>query len=148
MSGEVVRAAIMRHFAADADSSRGILATATDLEGNVSLRDDPVGSVYWLPLYAMLSRDDSTYRRTVRRVDRGDVTERGESLAGTCARLVGPDGPAVLDWLRRADLDRGVAAELIDEKGMALANGGDAALSGLVAYAAWYAVSVLGISPG
>jgi hypothetical protein len=53
----------------------------------------------------------------------------------------------VLQWLRRAPLDNGFAAELVDDDGRAVGNGGDAALSGLLAYTAWYAVHVLGIEP-
>ena len=53
----------------------------------------------------------------------------------------------MLQWLRRAPLDDGVAAEQVDEAGRAVGNGGDAALSGLLAYIAWYAVHVLGVEP-
>ena len=49
--------------------------------------------------------------------------------------------------LRRAPLDNGVAAEVLDEAGRAAGNGGDASLSGLVAYTVWYAVHVLGVQP-
>ena len=53
----------------------------------------------------------------------------------------------MLQWLRRAPLDNGFAAERVDEGGKATENGGDAALSGLLAYTAWYAVHVLGVTP-
>lgn len=143
-SGEVVRAAIIRNFSSDADASRSALATASDLAGTTSLLDDPVGSVFWIPLYQMLSRDSSTYRRTVRRIDAPAVDT---ILSAQCARLIGPDASAVLEWLRRAELDNGVAAELLDEESVAIGNGGDAALSGLLAYSVWYAVNVLGVAP-
>jgi len=39
----------------------------------------------------------------------------------------------VLEWLRRAPLDGGVAAEFVDADGRAVANGGDASLAGLLA---------------
>jgi hypothetical protein len=61
-----------------------------------------------------------------------------------CARLIGPSASEALDWLRRAPLDGGVGAELVDESGRATGNGGDAAVSGMVAYMAWYAVHALG----
>jgi len=61
------------------------------------------------------------------------------------ARLVGPDAAGALAWLRRATLDGGVAAEVVDETGAAVANGGDAALAGLLAYTVWYAVHALGL---
>lgn len=147
-NADAVRAAIMRQFATDKDSSRTLLSTATDLAGNVSMRDDPVGSVYWLPLYHMLSRDDSIYRRTVRRVERPESEPARLDLAERCATLIGPDAAKTLEWLRRADLDGGFAAEFVDEDGLALGNGGDASLSALVAYSVWYAVTVLGIPAG
>jgi len=63
-----------------------------------------------------------------------------------CARLNGPNGPRALDWIRRAPLDGGFAAEHVDSEGRAIDNGGDAALSGLIAYTVWYAVHALGVS--
>jgi hypothetical protein len=140
--GDAVRAAILRQFAVARDSTRSVLATAIDLNGESSSVDDPVGSVYWLPVYETLSRDDSTYRRTVRRLDDRIAPFH---VATECAQLVGPDGAAALDRLRRATMDNGVAAEYINEAGDAVMNGGDAALSGLVAYTVWYAVHALGV---
>ena len=70
------------------------------------------------------------------------------SLVREIARLLGPDADAVLQWLRRAPLDGGLAAALVDEQGNATANGGDAALSGLLAATVWYAVHALGVSAG
>jgi len=147
-NADAVRAAITRQFATDKDSSRTLLVTATDLAGATSMRDDPVGSVFWLPLYHMLSRDDSIYRRTVRRLEQSDADAAHINLAERCATLMGPDAAKTLEWLRRADLDGGLAAEFVDADGMAVGNGGDASLSALIAYAVWYAVSVLGIPAG
>lgn len=142
--GEVVRAAARRHLALDRDTARAALAVSADLRGEFALDDDPVESVYWLPVYQMFGRDDSLYRRTVRRVD---TASSDASLAARCARLVGPDATTTLDWLRRAALDNGIAAECVSADGSAAAGGGDAALSGLVAYTVWYAVTVLGVTP-
>jgi hypothetical protein len=89
-----------------------------------------------------VDRSDSVYRRTVK-----GLGARPALLAEQCARLLGPDAPQVLQWLRRAPLDNGLAAERVDEGGRAVGNGGDAALSGLLAYSAWYAVHVLGVEP-
>ena len=140
--GDVVRAALLRHFAVERDTSHTFLAAAADLNGAVGVVDDPVGSAYWLPLYETLSRDDSTYRRTVRRLAPPDPPTY---VAFECAQLLGPEGAAVLDRLRRATMDNGVAAERLDEQGLAVGNGGDAGLSGLIAYAVWYAVHALGV---
>jgi hypothetical protein len=138
---EAVRAAIRRHFVI-AREGKDTYASAVDLAGGVSLEDDPLGSALWLPLYDTVARQDSTYRRTVKAIG----TEP-RSLAQQCARLIGPEAPAVLQWLRRAALDGGIAAEEVDADGRARANGGDAALSGLLAWSVWYAVNALGERP-
>ena len=67
------------------------------------------------------------------------------ALVRQIGRLLGPEGPDVLEWLRRAPLHGGVAAEIVDEGGAAVSNGGDAALSGLLASTAWHAMHVLGM---
>jgi hypothetical protein len=134
---EAVRAAIRRHFAVE--GSRGSLASAVDLAGGLTATDDPAASALWLPLYETIERQDSSYRRTVRAIGRD-----AGSLAQECGRLLGPDATGVLQWLRRATLDGGFAAEIVDADGRAIANGGDAALSGLLAWTAWYAVHALG----
>jgi hypothetical protein len=134
---EAVRAAIRRHFAVE--GSRGSLASAVDLAGGLTAIDDPAASALWLPLYETIERQDSSYRRTVRAIARD-----AGSLAQECGRLLGPDATGVLQWLRRATLDGGFAAEVVDAEGRAISNGGDAALSGLLAWSAWYAVHALG----
>jgi hypothetical protein len=104
--------------------------------------------VYLIPLYHMLSRDDSIYRRTVRRTDPSVPASQYVHVAERCAWLLGPDAAGAIDWLRAATLDDGRAAEFADESGHAIGNGGDASLSALIAYFAWYATSVLGVIPG
>ena len=138
---EAVRAAIRRHFVVEREG-KDRYASAVDLAGGISLDDDPLGSTFWLPLYDTVARHDSTYRRTVK-----SFNGEPRSLAQQCARLIGPEAPAVLQWLRRAPLDGGFAAEEVDADGRARANGGDAALSGLLAWSVWYAVNALGEKP-
>jgi hypothetical protein len=134
-----VRAALRRHFAVDR-GGKARLASAIDLAGGASLEDDPVGSLLWLPLYEALDRDDSLYRRSVRA-----VSNDAGALLPQLARLLGPDAPEVLIWLRRAVLDNGIAAEFVDKDGAATGNGGDAALAGLLAHTLWYAAHALGL---
>jgi hypothetical protein len=134
-----VRAAIKRHFAPDRDP-KGKLASSVDLVGHRSDEDVASASALWLPLYETLDRQDSLYRRTVKAIP-GDSS----SLVRQIGRLLGPDGEKVLEWLRRAPLHGGLAAEIVDESGLAVSNGGDAALSGLLAATAWHAVHVLGM---
>jgi TPR repeat protein len=115
---------------------------ASDLGENGENISGPSAALYWLPYYDLLGRDDSLYRRTVKPLE----TVETDALFTWCARLVGPDGSRALEWLRRAPLDGGLAAEVVDADGRATANGGDAALSGLIAFTAWYAVNALGVS--
>jgi hypothetical protein len=138
---DAVRAGITRHFVIEA-AGKSTFASAIDLAGSTSMFDDPAASTFWLPLYDAVARQDSTYRRTVKAID---VTP--QSLAQQCARLIGPDASTVLQWLRRAPLDNGWAAETIDVDGRAVSNGGDAALSGLLAWTVWYAINALGERP-
>lgn len=138
---DAVRAALRRHFVLGR-AEKTTFAAAVDLAGASSADDDATGSALWLPLYDAVERSDSTYRRTVKG---GGAAPR--QLAQHCARLIGPDAAATLQWLRRAPLDNGVAAEEVDDAGRASGNGGDAALSGLLAWSAWYSVHALGTSP-
>jgi len=138
---EAVRAALKRHFSRDQDG-KSTYASAVDLNGNAVLADDPLASVYWLPVYEVVDRNESTYRRTVRAAS----TDR-RFLVQQCARLLGPDGAEVMKWVRRAPLDDGFAAEQVDENGRAEANGGDASVAGLLAHTLWYAVHALGVTP-
>jgi hypothetical protein len=137
---EAVRASALRHFSIEGTDGRVRLVSSSDLEAGKNLADDPSASVYWLPYFHLIGRDDSRYRRTVKQWE----ARSPEQLVARCARLVGPSTSEVLDWLRRAPLDGGVAAELVDENGRVTGNGGDAALSGTVAYLVWYSVHALG----
>jgi len=138
---EAVRAALRRHFTVG-DGSKSVFVAGADLLGSVSQEDDPVASALWLPLFDAVERTDSVYRRSAKRLG---VPPR--HLAQQLGRLLGPDAAAVLEWLRRAPLDHGLAAELVDEAGLALAGGGDATLSGLLAYTVWYTVHAHGVRP-
>ncbi len=138
---EAVRAAILRHFLVPSGSVQ-VLASSIDLHGGASLEDDPAGSALWLPLYETLERHDTNYRRTAKA-----IADPGTELVRRCALLIGPTSASGLGWFRRAALDGGLAAEFVDAEGRATANGGDAALSGLVAWCVWYAVHALGERP-
>lgn len=135
-----VRAAVLRHLVDETVQSKREFAASSNLVGKSSNSDEPGASLYWLPYFDLANRDDSAYRRTVKRLIRDDT----RSLAVRCARLVGVDSSAALHWLCRAPLDGGIAAEFVDDLGRVTGNGGDAALSGLLAYTAWYSVHALG----
>jgi hypothetical protein len=125
--GEAVRATLQRSFTRTA-AGKKLLCTALDLSGAESREDDPVGSVLWLPVYGAIDHDDAVFMRTA-----AALSQPTQSLSAILARLCGPDSVAVLEWLRRAPLDGGVAAEFIDADGRAVGNGGDASLAGLLA---------------
>jgi hypothetical protein len=138
---EAVRAALRRHFAIE-KGGKVTFASSIDLAGHQSAEDDPYASAYWLPVYDAIERQDSAYRRTVK-----GVGAEPRLLAQQCARLMGPDAGNLLQWFRRAPLDNGLAAEVVDAEGRGLLNGGDASLAGLVAWSVWYAVHALGARP-
>ncbi len=138
---EAVRAALRRHLSTGTQGQT-TFAAAVDLAGNVDVEHDALALAYWLPLYEAVEHHDSTYRRTVRALGRDP-----ELLAAQCARLMGPDAAPVLQWLRRAPLDNGIAAEVVDADGRARANGGDAAVAALLAWSVWYAIHALGVQP-
>jgi hypothetical protein len=134
-----VRASLIRQFSEA--GGKGGLACSSDLGGKSSSRDEPSASAYWLAYYDLLERDDSTYRRTVKKIE-GDASVRLEVRIG---RLLGLSSAEAFDWLRRAPLDNGLAAGIVDDDGKATGDGGDAALSGLLAHTVWYAVHALGL---
>jgi hypothetical protein len=129
-----VRAALLRHF-----TDGNVLVKSSDLRGGKSRAAAP--SLYWLPYFDLLPRDDSIYRRTVKPLESGSPSE----VFARVARLHGPGSAQAMEWLRRAPLDNGVACEVVDEDGRVTGNGGDAALSGLIAHTVWYAVHVIGV---
>jgi len=137
-----VRAAVLRQFADVDESGKSVLTRAADLNSDEKSEQGASAAMYWLPYYDLLGRDDSIYRRSVKPLENIET----EALFMRCARLVGPEGSRALEWLRRAPLDGGLASELVDLAGRATGNGGDAALSGLIAYTAWYAVHALGVT--
>ena len=137
-----VRAAVLRHFAGTDEGQKAVLVRSSSLTEGERNEEGASAAMYWLPYYDLLGRDDSLYRRSVKPLENAET----DALFMWCARLLGPNGSRALDWLRRAPLDGGLAAELVDAHGRATGNGGDAALSGLIAYTAWYAVHALGVA--
>ncbi|MCC7196278.1 MAG: hypothetical protein IT356_12055 [Gemmatimonadaceae bacterium] len=137
---EAVRAAIRRHFVAG-EGSKAVFAASAEPGGRREPADDPGASVLWLPLLEAVERTDSVFRRSAR------AAAPSPRLEHRLARLMGPDAGEVLDWLRRAPLDRGFAAEFVDDLGEATGGGGDAALSGLLAYTVWFAAHAYGVRP-
>jgi hypothetical protein len=141
---EAVRAAVRKHFVVAGDGG-SVYARAADLLGAKSEGDEPMASVGWLPRYEFCPRTEATYKRSAAALGFG-TGDRW--LVQQCARLMGPEAGQVLAWLRRAALDQGIAAEVVDADGGAVGNGGDAALACLVAHSIWYATTVNGVKAG
>ena len=135
---DATRAALRRHLVTE-KGGKALFASATDLAGQVVAADDPNASALWLPLLEGATREESIFRRTAKALP----ASRPE-LAYQIARLLGPDSAAALAWLQAAALDQGKAAELVDEAGLAVGNGGDASLSGLLAYTLWFVMHTSG----
>jgi len=138
---EAVRAALRRHFAVG-DGSKSVFASAVRPGATVVTEDDPAASALWLPLLEAVERTDSTFRRTAKA-----STTTSPLLEAKIARLMAPDAADVLDWFRRAPLDGGLAAELVDADGVPTGGGADACLAGLLASTAWFVVHAHGIRP-
>jgi hypothetical protein len=136
-----VRALLLRQFNDVDESGKAVLTRAADPQSDEKSSQGASAAMYWLPYYDLIGRDDSVYRRSVKPLE----TMETDALFMRCARLVGPNGERALEWLRRATLDGGLAAEFVDLDGRATGNGGDAALCGLIAYTTWYAVHALGV---
>ncbi len=135
---DATRAAIRRHLVVD-KAGKPVFASATDLAGQLVAVDDPLASALWLPLLDAATREESIYRRTAKGLPGHEPV-----LVYEIARLLGPDSEAALAWLQSAALDQGKAAEFVDEAGLATGNGGDAALSGLLAYMVWFVMHTSG----
>lgn len=138
---EAVRQAIQHHFSGQRDG-RDMLMSAVNLAGEAVADDEPSASLIWLPLYEAADRADPAYRRSVDALDDSAV-----AFVQRVARLHGSHASEAMQWLRRAPMHNGLAAEHVDSEGFATANGGDASLAGLLAYTLMYGVRVLGVMP-
>ncbi len=136
---EAVRAAMKRHFTVG-DASKAVFASSVVPGALVVREDDASASCLWLPLLEAVERTDSTFRRTAKA-----APADSPRLEARLARLLAPDASDVLEWLRRAPLDGGLAAEFVDAEGRATAGGGDAALAGLLASTAWFVLHAHGV---
>lgn len=127
--------ALRRHFVVGrAEQAR--LATSVDLAGGASFEDDSVASVLWLAYFGVFDESDAVYRRTISRAAQstGEGSEQHTPLIPKLAQLLTPQAPSVLDWLRRAALDGGLAGEYVNADGQVVENGGDASIAGLLAW--------------
>ena len=139
---DAVRAAITRHFLVE-EGGRSSFASAIDLAGSTSVIDDPAASALWLPLYETVARQDSNYRRTAKAID---VTPQLARATVRAAHGTGRARGAAVAPARAARRWNSPPRSSTQD-GRAAGNGGDASLSGLLAWSVWYAINALGERP-
>jgi len=136
-----LRAEIQQHFVVPGPMG-DMFARSVDLNGNFELGDDPEGSLTLLSYFGFCSPDDGVYRNTIAWINSEYNAER--ESAREAHRLSIPDlindllcshNPEALDFLRRAELDDGIACDWVEtSKGAAVAGRAHAACAGFLAY--------------
>ena len=136
-----LRAAIQKHFVVKGPLG-DMFARSVDLSGNSELGDDPQGSLKLLAYLGFCSPDDGLYRNTVAWIDSEHNPYQGRAAAGAGVSipdvindLLSGHSSEALDFLRRAELDDGIACEWVDPtKGNAIAGKANAACAGYLAF--------------
>lgn len=123
-----VRAAIVESFIVPGPFGR-MYARAVDLRGNYELGDDPAGSLQLLSFHDFCADSDPVYANTVKWIHSehnpfscqrsafaapGVCDSSGPSLASVINDLITGRSEQALDFLRRAELDDGIACESVD----------------------------------
>ena len=132
------RAAIQKHFVVKGPLG-DMFARSVDLNGNFELGDDIHGSLKLLSYLGFCSPDDGLYTNTVAWINSEHNPNREPpdrvSIPGAINDLLSGHRPEALDFLRRAELDDGIACEWVDPtKGSAIAGKANAACAGYLAF--------------
>ncbi len=145
-----VKAAVLQHFIVEGPFGE-MFARAIDLEGNYELADDPEGSLQLLTYYGFCEPNDPVYRNTVEWIN----SEHNPDCSGhICASSAEEQGGRpvsilklandlltgrkddVLQYLKSAPLDDGIACELADAStGKAISGMAYASYAGRLAFA-------------
>ena len=144
-----LRAAIVTHFVVDGPFG-SMFARAVDLHGNFELADEPVGSLQMLAYHEFCSLNDPVYTNTVAWIHSECNPTSGHGKAFAQPASPSGDGASVmsvvndlltgrveqaLDFLRRTDLDDGIACQSVDyETGRLLSGRALASGAGYLAY--------------
>jgi len=136
-----LRSAIQKHFVV-AGPMGDMFAHNVDLEGNFELGDDPQGSLALLAYFGFCSPDDGIYRNTLAWINSEHNPAREAareahrlSIADLVNDLLCCHSPEALDFLRRAELDDGIACEWVEtSKGTAVGGLASAASAGFLAF--------------
>ena len=143
-----IRLAILNHFLVDGPYGK-MFALSVDLDGKYELGDDPAGSLLLLPYYGFCSADDPAYAHTVQWIrSEYNSTTCGEELVFPCScdgagyslvsvinELLSGNKDKALDFLKKAELDDGIACEIVDkDTGAAVKGAAHASLAGYLAF--------------
>ena len=123
-----VRAAIRRHFALDRDP-KATLHAAIDLAGRHAAEDEPSASALWLPLFEAVERAGLALPADGEGDSAGARAARAAASRGCSA----PTATACSSGCAARRCTAGSRPSWWTPTGAAMANGGDAALSGLLA---------------
>ena len=132
-----LRAAIQKHFVVKGPLG-DMFARSVDLQGNFDLGDDPNGSLKLLTHLGFCSPDDGVYRNTIAWInsEHNPNSQMSKiSVKDILNDLISGHDPHALDFLRRAELDDGIACDWIGpKKGEAISSKANAACAGYLAY--------------
>jgi len=145
-----LRTAIMEHFVVPGPNG-DIYARAVDLEGHFELGDDPEGSLLLLTYFGFCTHEDPVYKNTVdwinssyyaehkcgSRCELASKTEgkQARSVLGVANELLAGHTEEALEFLRRAELDGGIACECAEQgTGRAISGMAYAGAAGYLAF--------------
>jgi hypothetical protein len=144
-----VRAAILANFVVDGPFGK-MFARGIDLEGHFELGDDPAGSLQMLSYHEFCTPDDPVYRHTVQWIHSEHNPFSNCAAPFAQPSVCGGPGPSVLsvvnelltgrkeealDFLRRAELDDGIACASVDQAtGRAIGGRAYASVAGYLAF--------------
>jgi len=136
-----LRAEIQKHFVVRGPTG-DMFARSVDLQGGFELGDDPCGSLILLTYLGFCTPDDGIYRNTIAWINSEHNPDRESdrdshrlSIPGLVNDLLCSHSPEALDFLRRAELDDGIACEWVETgKGAAISGFANAACAGFLAF--------------
>lgn len=119
-----LRAAIQKHFVVKGPMG-DMFARSIDMNGNFDLGDDPFGSLKLLTYFGFCAKDDKVYKNTVEWINSEHNAERRQnpSVPDLVNDLLSGNSASVLDFLKTAELDDGIACDEIGSSDGAVLSG-------------------------
>lgn len=136
-----LKASILEHFIVEGAFGQ-MFARGVDIDGNYELGDDPEGSLLLLTYFGFCSPDDPVYKNTVEWIhsdhNPDSVSrnrEAGVPVLSILNDLFTSEKKDALEFLRRAELDDGIACEYADPNtGRVVSGRAYASCAGYLAY--------------